>query len=134
MKRLLVIVSTLFAIKANAQKVDSIYFNLYTDSLKKGVHNYINVDGLLTTGNFIPLMSDELVFSSSCGKWYGNSILLDTSVKADRVTITAALKNRPQINKSIVIFIKKVNTEVELRSEKEVIEEYKNSRRKSVKG
>ena len=33
------------ASSVNAQKVDSIYFHLYTDSLKKGTYNYINVDG-----------------------------------------------------------------------------------------
>ena len=35
---------------ANAQKVDSIYFHLYTDSLKKGFFNYINVDDKTSDG------------------------------------------------------------------------------------
>jgi hypothetical protein len=34
-----------------AQKVDSIFFHPYTDSLKKGTYNYINVDGKLSDGH-----------------------------------------------------------------------------------
>ena len=36
----------------SAQNLDSIFFNLYTDSLKKGTYNYINVDGQFTDGAF----------------------------------------------------------------------------------
>jgi hypothetical protein len=35
----------LFSASAKAQKVESIYVNLYTDSLKKGTYNYINIEG-----------------------------------------------------------------------------------------
>ncbi len=44
-----------FACNVKAQNIDSIYFHLYTDSLKKEVHNYINVDGLLQNGRYLPL-------------------------------------------------------------------------------
>ncbi len=33
-----------------AQKIEYVNFNLYTDSLKKGLHNYINVDGYIGNG------------------------------------------------------------------------------------
>jgi hypothetical protein len=59
---------------AHAQQVDSIYFHLYTDSLKKGVHNYINVDGKLSNGHWLPLTNKEIEFSSSTGKFEGNSL------------------------------------------------------------
>ena len=48
-----------------AQKVDSIYFHLYTDSLKKGTYNYINVDGKLSDGTWKPLTAKDILFSSS---------------------------------------------------------------------
>jgi len=51
----LIIKSSVFA-----QKVDSIYFNLYTDSLKKGQHNYINMDGKLSNGRWMPLTAKKL--------------------------------------------------------------------------
>ena len=52
---------------ASAQKVDSIYFHLYTDSLKKGFYNYINVDGKLSDGSWTPLDSTEILFTSDAG-------------------------------------------------------------------
>ena len=52
---ILVIGVCTLSICARAQKVDSIYFNLYTDSLKKQVHNYINVDGKFSNGSWLPL-------------------------------------------------------------------------------
>ena len=60
MRKILVVLS--FILVANAafsqkQKVDSIYFHLYTDSLKKGFFNYINVDGKMSDGNWQPLDS-----------------------------------------------------------------------------
>lgn len=110
---------------ARAQKVDSIFFNLYTDSLKKGVYNYINVDGKMKDGSFLPLMADELVFKSSAGKWQGNSLIFDTDFKEKIVKIIATLKSNPGISKSIIIYLKKINTEPDLKNEKEVIDNYR---------
>ena len=111
-----------FGVKA--QKIDSIYFNLYTDSLKKGVYNYINVDGKLKNGTYIPLMDDEVVFKSNIGTWKGNSLLLNTSTKEEKVTITATLKSCPEVTRNTEIYLKKINTDAILKSEKEVIENW----------
>ena len=125
MKKLLSILLLLFCVTARAQKVDSIFFNLYTDSLKKGVYNYINVDGKMEDGSFLPLMADEVVFKSSAGKWQGNSLIFDTDFKEKKVNIIATLKTNPEISKSIIIYLKKINTEPELKNEKEVIDNYR---------
>lgn len=125
MKKLLILLAVISTTSSQAQSVDSIYFNLYTDSLKKGVYNYINVDGLLSTGSYIPLMANELNFSSSCGIWKGNSLILDSSIKKDRISITASLKSKPQVSKTVIVFLKKNNTEAVLKSEKEIIEGYR---------
>ena len=111
-----------FGVKA--QKIDSIYFNLYTDSLKKGVYNYINVDGKLRNGTYMPLMDDEIVFKSNIGTWKGNSLLLNTSTKEEKVTITATLKSCPEVTRNTEIYLKKINTDAILKSEKEVIENW----------
>src|SRR3954447_8504080 len=108
MKKIAFILLLLVCFGAYSQKVDSIYFNLYTDSLKKGVYNYINVDGKLSNGTYLPLMSDEVVFSSSFGRWDGNSLIIDRSSIVDSILITAALKGRPEVRKSVVIYVKKV--------------------------
>jgi hypothetical protein len=117
-----------FALKA--QKVDSIYFNLYTDSLKKGVYNYINVDGKLSNGSYLPLMADEVSFTSTAGRWDGNSIIIDSSCKQQKITITAKLKSNPAVNKTVTIHIKTVEEDIPLKTEKELLEEWRTNNKK----
>lgn len=124
MKKLLIIFLVLSAFTTKAQKIESIWFNLYTDSLKKGVYNYINVDGKLTDGTYQPLMSNEITFTSSSGKWDGNSLVVDTAYRQDSVVITASLKERAELKKSITIYIKKIVTEPPLKTEKELLDEW----------
>ena len=130
MKKLLVILILVFSFTAKAQKIDSIYFNLYTDSLKKGVHNYINVDGKYSNGSFLPLMTNEVGFSSTAGKWDGNSLILDKAAKADSVIITVWLKQRPEVKKSVTVYTKKIEVEPPLKTEKELLEEWKKNSKK----
>lgn len=96
-----VVISPLFA-----QKVDSIYFHLYTDSLKKGQHNYINVDGKLSNGRWMPLTSKEVEFSCSAAKFQGNELIIPEDFKAEKVIVKAVLKNNPDVWKEITIWIK----------------------------
>ena len=130
MKLLFTILLAFTVFASKAQKVDSIFFNLYTDSLKKGVHNYINVDGKLSNGSYLPLMTDEVVFSSTAGSWEGNSIIIDSSFKQEKVTITAKLKSNPSVSKNVTIYIKKVEIEQPLKTEKELLEEWRQNSRK----
>jgi hypothetical protein len=125
MKIYLLILLAFVSFASKAQKVESIHFNLYTDSLKKGVHNYINVDGKLSNGSFYPLMASEVVFSSSAGRWEGNSIIIDSSYQKDSVVITASLKANPSVSKNVVIYMKKSLYEGEIKTEKELLEEWK---------
>jgi hypothetical protein len=129
-KKTLTLILLLSTFAAKAQKVDSIYFNLYTDSLKKGVHNYINVDGKYSNGIYQPLMTDEIILSSSAGKWEGNSLLIDSTYKCDSVVITAKLKSTPSIFKTVTIYIKRFEVEELLPTEQEVLEGIRNSRKK----
>lgn len=129
MKKLITIFLILSAFTAKAQKVDSISFNLYTDSLKKGVYNYINVDGKRTDGSYFPLMSNEVIFTSTAGRWDGNSLVIDSSFTKDSVVITASLKEHPETKKKVTIFIKKTDTNPPLKTEKELLEEWKKKSR-----
>jgi hypothetical protein len=134
MDKLLIILFILISFAGKSQKVDSIYFNLYTDSLKKGVYNYINVDGKLRSGIYQPLMSDEVAFESTVGKWDGNSLIIDKEVKVDSVKVTAYVKKQPEIKRSIVIYVKKIEVEPPLKSEQELLDEWqKKSKRKKDK-
>ncbi len=104
-----------------AQKVDSLFFNLYTDSLKKGVHNYINVDGKLSNGQWLPLTEKQLIFSSTDGKFEGNSLILDTSFKGEKVTIKITLRSDPSVSKETTIYIKKLSGNEKLKTVEEVL-------------
>ncbi|MCS3797513.1 hypothetical protein [Niastella sp. OAS944] len=117
-----------------AQQVDSIFFHLYTDSLKKGTHNYINVDGKMSNGRWQPLTNKEIDFTSSYGKFEGNSLIIDTAFKGEKVTVKAVLKNNTAIWKEATIYIKKVEIVERLRTVDEILNTPSNSSRKSRRG
>jgi hypothetical protein len=89
-----------------AQQVDSIFFNLYTDSLKKGQHNYINVDGKLSNGKWMPLSSREIEFSCASAKFSGNELIIPEGFNEKSVTIKAVLKSNPSVFLERTIWIK----------------------------
>jgi hypothetical protein len=91
---------------AKAQKVESMYVNLYTDSLKKGTYNYINIDGKLSNGKYLPLDSTHLIFWSSAGKFSGNSLWIDRNITEIKVNIKVTLRNDPAMVKEFTIYIK----------------------------
>ena len=99
----LFILCTLFA---KAQKVESIYVNLYTDSLKKGTFNYINIDGKLSNGKYLPLDSTHLIFWASAGKFSGNSLWIDRDFTAQKVDVKVSLRDNPALVKEFTIYIK----------------------------
>lgn len=106
-------------------KVDSIFFNLYTDSLKKGTFNYINVDGKLSDGRWLPLTAKEISFTASSGTFDGNSLFIDSSFKEKKVSIKATLKQNPAIFKEVVIYIKTTDPVERLKTTEELMEEWK---------
>ena len=95
-----------FSFAAKAQKVESIYANLYTDSLKKGTLNYINIDGQLSNGKYIPLDSTHLIFWSSAGKFSGNNLWIDRDFAAEKVDIKVTMRNNPALVKEFTIYVK----------------------------
>ncbi len=120
MKRVLFFVFVLGGFAAKAQKVESIYVNLYTDSLKKGTYNYINVDGLLSTGKYLPLDSTKISFSCPQAKFYGNSLFIPADFTGEKVSVKAVLKEDNNKYKEFVIYIKKA-IDPPLRSAEEVL-------------
>jgi hypothetical protein len=110
-------------ISSMAQKVDSIYFNLYTDSLKKGTYNYINVDGKLSNGSWLPLTAKEIIFTTSAGKFDNNCLVLDRNFTEEKVTVKAVLKSDTSISRSITIFIKRKEDNEKLKTADEILRE-----------
>jgi len=121
-------------IKASAQKIDSIYVNLYTDSLKKGTFNYINIDGLLSNGNYLPLDSTHLVFKASTGEFNGNSLWIDNNIKQEKVSIKVVLKKNPALFKEFDMYIKKKPDNEKLKTADEIMNDMKNNQRSKSRG
>jgi hypothetical protein len=107
------------------QKIDSIYVHLYTDSLKKGTYNYINIDGKLANGRYLPLDSTQIIFSSSDGQFFGNSLWVDPQFPKEKINIKATLRTNPSIYKQFDIYIKKNPDPVKLKTVEELLNESK---------
>ncbi len=119
---------------AKAQKIDSIYINLYTDSLKKGTYNYINIDGLLSNGRYLPLDSSHLIFTASAGKFFGNTLLIDKDFNQEKITIKAVLRKNPAIYKEFVLYIKKKPDDENLKTVEELLNGRQPQKPKRKKG
>lgn len=123
MKSILLFTFLLFtAFFAKAQKVDSICFHLYTDSLKKGTYNYINVDGRLSNSRWLPLTAKEINFTSSAGKFDGNSLYIDNNTSVEKISVKAVLKENPAIVLDTVIYIKTIADTGRLKTAEEVMQ------------
>ncbi|HEY6435846.1 MAG TPA: hypothetical protein VIY47_04595 [Ignavibacteriaceae bacterium] len=114
---------------AKAQKIDSIYVNLYTDSLKKGTYNYINIVGRLSNGNYLPLDSTQLIFTASAGNFKGNSLWIDQDFKYAKVSIKVVLKTNPQQHKEFDIYIKQKPDNEKLKTVEEIMNEDKQAKK-----
>jgi hypothetical protein len=109
MKKTLLLLLFTGSLKAvTAQKVESIHFNLYTDSLKKGQYNYINVDGKLSNGRWWPLTSKEVTFFCTAAEFSGNELIIPDDFKEEKVTVKVVLKANPSVVIEKTIWIKKI--------------------------
>ncbi len=117
--------------KLRAQQVDSIYFHLYTDSLKKGSFNYINVDAKMSDGRWLPLTAKELDFTASGGSFKDNSLVLAKDFSSDSVVVTAILKSNNAIKKKVTIYIKKMEDNEVLKTSDEIMKEMRKSKKGS---
>ena len=121
------------SLKIKAQKVDSIYIDLYTDSLKKGTYNYINIDGKLPNGRFIPLDTTDIIFTASDGKFSGNTLWIDPDFSKEKVFIKVTLKSNPSMYKEFTLFIKKKPDDEKLKTLDDLMNETKPGSKSSRK-
>lgn len=129
MKYLLLLLFTSSSYFAQSQKIDSIYVNLYTDSLKRGTYNYINIDGLLSNGHYLPLDSSHLEFTATAGKFEGNSLWVAPDFTGEKISIKVTLKQDRTLQKEFDMYIKQ-KADGPLKTEREILEELKQQRRK----
>ena len=127
-KRLLLLIFIFQGFRAAAQEIDSVFVNLYTDSLKKGTYNYINVDGLMKGGRYMPLDSNHIIFKSSHGKFFGNSLWIDKNIPVAKVDIQIILRKNNTVIKNLEMFIKTKEDEP-LKTEAELLNGMKQERK-----
>lgn len=125
MKKTILAILLCLGVFAKAQQIEHIYVDLYTDSLKKGTYNYINIDGQLTNGKYIPLDSTQLIFWASAGKFSGNSLWIDKNFREEKVDLKVILRNDPSLHKEFTIYIKK-KPDPELKTADELMRELQN--------
>ncbi len=131
MKRLVLTILIVSGMAAKAQKIDSIYVHLYTDSLKKGTYNYINIDGLLSNGHYLPLDTTQLIFKSSAGKFSGNSLWVDQQFSGEKITIWVTLKQNPALKEQFDMYIKQ-KPDGPLKTVDELMSEMKSRKKKRI--
>lgn len=118
------------ALLAQAQKVDSIFFHLYTDSLKKGTYNYINVDGKLSDGRWQPLTAKDIKFTSSACQFSGNELMVPADCTEEKITIIAELKSNPAHRIERTIWIKKKADDEILPTREEILKSGKDRKKR----
>jgi hypothetical protein len=91
-----------------AQKLDSIYFNLYTE-------------GKYKNGRILPVDNSEVIFEADSAKFVGNSLWLPMDFKPKFVKVWVSVKAAPQKKIQISIPIKQKSDDEILRSEQEII-------------
>jgi hypothetical protein len=127
LKTFLLTLFTISTFACKAQKIEKIFVNLYTDSLKKGTHNYINIDGQLSNGRYLPLDSTKILFNCAQAKFIGNSIIIPADFNAEKVTIKTTLKSDPSIFKEFDVYIKKME-DPPLKSPSEIMADNKTTK------
>ncbi|MBW8684226.1 hypothetical protein [Chitinophaga rhizophila] len=74
-------------------RLESIRFNHYADSLKRGIRYYLNVEGIFSSGKIYPLDTNTIKFETSAGKLIGQDLLLNSNDATTRsITVTATNK------------------------------------------
>lgn len=119
--------------KGRAQEIESIMFNLYTDSLKKGFYNYISVDGKFADGRWLPLDSSHLRFTANTGYFKGNDLFIDSSYRYDSVIVKAVLRSNPKVWKEVIIYIRKRGFTEPLKTTEEILNELQPKARRRSK-
>ena len=127
MKIILLSIFCMLGYILKAQKVDSLYVNLYTDSLKKGTFNYINIDGLMSTGNYLPLDSTQISFYSNGGTFSGNNLFLASDFSGEKVHIKIVSKTNSKLCKEWDMYVKKAE-DAPLKTADQLINEMKKMR------
>lgn len=110
--------------------ITGIRFNHYADSLKRGIHFYLNVEAKFSSGKIYPLDTSAVQLQTSAGKLLGQDLLLNNGDTTRFINVTATYKARPGMIARSVIPVKQMpddDSQV-IEDEREV---YKKKRKKN---
>lgn len=75
-----------------------IRFHHYADSLKRGIHFYLNVEGIYNSGKIYPLDTTRIRFSANAGKLIGQDLLLPATDSSTRsISVNAVYRGDRQM-------------------------------------
>ncbi|SJZ46851.1 hypothetical protein SAMN04488128_101345 [Chitinophaga eiseniae] len=72
-------------------------FNHYTDSIKRNIRYYMNVEGKFSSGRVLPLDTVQLRFRTSAGAVIGQDVLVEQNDTAKAVLMEAWYKPNPDL-------------------------------------
>ncbi|QJB33557.1 hypothetical protein HF324_20355 [Chitinophaga oryzae] len=72
-------------------------FNHYTDSIKRNIRYYMNVEGKFSSGRVLPLDTVQLRFRTSAGAVIGQDVLVEQKDTAKAVLMEAWYKPNPDL-------------------------------------
>lgn len=85
----------------------AIRFRHYTDSLKRGIHFYLNVEGIYNTGKIYPLDTTRIRLYANEGQLIGQDLLIprkDSITK--QIAVRAVYRGNREINAASVVPVK----------------------------
>ncbi|WP_143307772.1 hypothetical protein [Chitinophaga vietnamensis] len=88
--------------------VIGIRFNHYTDSLKREIPFYLNVEGKFNSGKIFPLDTTLIRFSTSAGQLNGQNLVLEKNDTTRLITVEAWYKPNPNMYLRSVIPVKQL--------------------------
>lgn len=84
-----------------------IRFRHYTDSLKRGIHFYLNVEGIYNTGKIYPLDTTRVRLYANEGKLIGQDLLIPQQDSITKeIAVRAVYRGNAEINAASVIPVK----------------------------
>jgi hypothetical protein len=90
--------------------LESIRFNHYADSLKRGIRFYLNVEGTFTSGKVYPLDTTAIKFQTSAGSLMGQDLLLNINDNTTQtITVTAVNKSDAAMSITSTIPVKQLS-------------------------
>lgn len=85
----------------------SIRFHHYADSLKRGLHFYLNVEGIYNTGKIYPLDTARVRLYTNTGQIIGQDLLIPATDSITRsIAVKAVYRGNAEINASSEIPVK----------------------------